>query len=385
MNCRTVLTIVVALASGGAARVLRVGPGQPYAVPSAAFAAAADGDTVRIDPAGDYVNDVGLIARDRLMIEADGPGRTVIRTDGRVYGRKGIWVFAAGHRGLTVRNVELAGARVADADGANGAGLRIEGADVTVEHCRFDDDQDGILSGGTNGTIMIEHCQFDRCGPNGLAHNVYISGGADRLVFQFNDSRSARVGHLLKSRAAVNLIRYNRLDDGDGHASYELDLPNGGRSEVVGNLIRQSADTGNATMLAYGEEGHLPPGSSLTVAYNTFVNDRPDGGTFIDAQHLPVGFRLRADDNVFAGPGTVVQMNAGRPTLAGNVMATVTACRFVAADDFHPGARSPAVHAAVTTEAMPAFECGEESVPRSSTVDAGAFTASTGSPHAPRP
>ena len=108
MNCRTVLTIVVALASGGAARVLRVGPGQPYAVPSAAFAAAADGDTVRIDPAGDYVNDVGLIARDRLMIEADGPGRAVIRTDGRVYGRKGIWVFAAGHRGLTVRNVELA-------------------------------------------------------------------------------------------------------------------------------------------------------------------------------------------------------------------------------------------------------------------------------------
>ena len=39
----------------------------------------------------------------------------------------------------------------------------------------------------------------------------------------------AKSGHLLKSRAAKNLIFYNRLtDEIGGTASYELEFPNGG-------------------------------------------------------------------------------------------------------------------------------------------------------------
>ena len=44
---------------------------------------------------------------------------------------------------ITIRNLTLTRARVAD---FNGAGIRAEGGDLTIEHVRFIDDQDGILA-----------------------------------------------------------------------------------------------------------------------------------------------------------------------------------------------------------------------------------------------
>ena len=207
---------------------LRVGPGEAYAHPSDAVAVAHDGDTIQIRSDGDYHNDVMLIAKNNLTIEGVGPGRAIMKTDGRVFGRKGIWVFAEGSSNLIVENIAFEGARVADADGANGAGIRSQGKNLTVKNCRFFNNQDGILGGF--GTTTIEHCEFDHNGLNGLAHNLYISDQAGTLIFRFNYSHDTVAGHLLKSRAAVNIIEYNRLTDDAGTGSYELDLPNGGES-----------------------------------------------------------------------------------------------------------------------------------------------------------
>lgn len=73
---------------------------------------------------------------------------------------------------------------------------------------------------------------------HGFTHNVYI-GNCASLVFAFNYSHDANVGHLLKTRAAVNYILYNRLTGENGTDSYEIDIPNGGTSFVIGNLIQQ--------------------------------------------------------------------------------------------------------------------------------------------------
>ncbi len=324
-------------------QVLSVGPGQLFAKPSTAFTAARDGDTIRIDAAGDYYNDVAVISRSNLTIEGVGKTRAVLKTDGRVYSRKGIWVFDAGASNLTIRNLDFQGARVADVDGANGAGLRALGTDLTVDNCRFHDNQNGILGG--YGTTTIQHSEFDHNGLNGLAHNIYIGDSRGTLIFKFNYTHDTKDGHLLKSRAAVNVVEYNRIADEAGTGSYELDFPNGGRTRVVGNLIEQSAGSQNGVILAYGEEGVVDPKSALYVVGNTFINRRP-AGTFIDVQKTPAGFQLIARNNIVAGPGTV----STRPAITGgNVLTTVEGAGFVDAanGDFRINSASPARSAGV--------------------------------------
>lgn len=56
-------------------------------------------------------------------------------------------------------------------------------------------------------------------------------------------------------------------------ASYSIDLPNGGNATITGNLIQQGPQSQNSNIIAYGEEGSLHAGTSLTVAHNTVIND----------------------------------------------------------------------------------------------------------------
>jgi hypothetical protein len=352
MTARVIGIVVLLTVRSAAAATLEVGPGKLFAVPSAAIAAARDGDTIRVDPAGSYDNDVALIARNNLTIESAGKDRVKLKTDGRVCGKKGIWVFAAGCHDLTIRGFEFSGAHVPDADGGNGAGLRSQGTNLTVTDCRFHDNQDGILGGG--GTTTIQHCEFDHNGPSGLTHNVYIADTAGTLIFRFNDSHDTAAGHLLKSRSAVNVIEYNRLCDDHGTGSYELDLPNGGRCDVIGNIIRQSAASQNSTIIAYGEEGIADPHSYLNLVHNTIINDRANG-TFVDAEKLPAEFKLRSINNLFVGAGKRFAMTGGTPNSAGDLDTTIGKAGFVnaAAGDCRLTADSPAAGAGVEIQNGP--------------------------------
>jgi hypothetical protein len=326
------------------ARVLSAGPGKQFSNPSEAIAAASDGDTIQIDAGGNYFNDVAIINTSHLTIEGVGSQRAVIKTDGRVYGRKGIWVFAETATDLTLRNIDFEGARVSEKDGANGAGIRALGRNLTVENCRFHNNQDGILGG--LGVTTIEHCEFDHNGLTGLTHNLYIGDQNGTLIFRFNYSHDTVIGHLLKSRAAKNIIEYNRLSDDTGTGSYELNLPNGGSANIIGNIIQQSAKSQNHVIFSYGEEGITHPNSELNVVNNTFVNDA-DSGTFISTGRLPAGCSVRLLNNIFAGPGTVISGTTARQ--AGNFIGSVTQAGFTdpAKFDFHLSATSGAIGLAI--------------------------------------
>ena len=293
----TALCAVLPLAASGA--TLEVGPGQPHATPCAAIAAASTGDTILIDAAGDYDGDVCAWSKDGLTLRGVN-GRPRIDADGNSAQGKAIWVIAGDD--TTIENVELSGCRVAD---ANGAGIRQEGTNLTVRHAYFHDNENGILSGARAGsTITIEYSEFAHNGAgDGYSHNLYI-GAVDRLVFRHNWSHGAVVGHLLKSRAAVNIIGYNRLTgEAGGSESYEINLPNGGLSYVIGNLIQQPATSQNGAMLDYLSEGPGPsPDDRLFVVNNTFVNERGTG-TFLQigaSATTPVIAR----NNIFHGNGT---------------------------------------------------------------------------------
>jgi hypothetical protein len=143
---------------------------------------------------------------------------------------------------------------------------------------------------------------------------MYI-GNVARFTLRYSYSHHAKVGHLVKSRAAENYILYNRLSGEDGTASYELDLPNAGTSYVIGNLIQQGASTQNPALMTYGVEGTAAgnPGHALFVVNNTFVNDRAAGGTFV-AVGSAIATAALLRNNIFAGTGTITTQASAMQT-----------------------------------------------------------------------
>jgi hypothetical protein len=196
-------------------------------------------------------------------------GRAHIDAAGQASGGKAIWVIAGND--TRIENFELSGAQVRD---QNGAGIRQEGAGLTVVGSFFHDNQDGILAGDNpNSDIVVDSTEFARNGAgDGQSHNFYINH-VRSFTLRYSWSHDASIGHLAKSRAYTNYFLYNRLTGEGGTDSYELDLPNAGRSYVIGNVIQQGPKTDNPAMIAYGEEGNLNPDSRLYVVSNTFVNN----------------------------------------------------------------------------------------------------------------
>ncbi len=277
-------------------KTIRVGPGKTYAKLAQALKAAGDGDVIEIDAAGNYAGDVCLVRPANLTIRGVGKGRAKFPAAGKHYGGKAIWVVR-GHN-VTVENIEFSGARVRD---RNGAGIRAEGRNLTVRNCKFHDCEDGILGG--SGTVLIEYSEFSACGLDGRSHNLYI-GRADKLIFRHNHTHHAKVGHLLKSRAKENHILYSFFTDGKtGSSSYMINLPNAGRSFVIGNVLAQGARTQNSTLIAYGEEGAKNP-AELYVVNNTLVNNRHTC-VFVNPRRLPDSARVVLRNNIFTGRGTV--------------------------------------------------------------------------------
>jgi hypothetical protein len=141
---------------------------------------------------------------------------------------------------------------------------------------------------------------------------LYI-GNVRSLTFRYNYSHDANVGHNLKSRAQTNTIAYNRFSStapgqtgstAAGQPSYEIDLPNGGTTYLIGNVIEQPAANQNPTMLAYAEEGASNPGQDLYVVNNTFLNDYGSGGTFVQVGSGVTKPAL-LQNNIFAGVGSI--------------------------------------------------------------------------------
>ena len=298
----------LAFAPPASAATRAVGPGQVYATPCSAFAAAVAGDIIEIDARGTYRGDVCGIYASNLTIRGVN-GRPKIDAAGKNAMGKGTWVVAGNN--IVVENVEMFGARVPD---QNGAALRLEGTNFTLRSSFLHDNENGILSGANSASnIVIENSEFGHNGfGTGYTHNLYI-GNVASLTFRYNFSHDAHVGHNLKSRARVNMIAYNRFSSlragetgstAAGQPSYEIDLPNAGTSYVIGNVIQQPSANQNPGMLAYGEEGASNPGRDLYVVNNTFLNEDRSRGTFVLVGST-VTTPVLLQNNIFAGTGTL--------------------------------------------------------------------------------
>lgn len=272
---------------------LHVGQGKSYATVRAAAEAALPGDVVLID-AGVYPGDVATWRADNVTVRAVG-GRAHLRADGAYEAGKAIWVVQG--RNFTAEGIEFSGAKVPD---QNGAGIRCESpGTVVLRDCYFHDNEEGILGGADS--MLVENCVFDKNGAgDGRTHNIYVSSGRS-FTLRGSTVKRAIVGHNVKTRAKNNYILYNRiLDEATGTGSYAVDVPDGGRTYVIGNVIEQGPLSENTSIVSYGAES---AGSvrDLYVVSNTLVNDHPDGGTFLQIRE---GTRALVQNNIFYGPGT---------------------------------------------------------------------------------
>jgi hypothetical protein len=283
----------------GEASVLRVGPGRELKRPSAAAKLARDGDLVEID-AGVYEGDAAVWRQNRLTIRGVG-GRARLRAEGAHAEGKAIWVIKGDD--TTIESIEFSGAKVPD---ENGAGIRLEGAGLSVRDCFFHHNENGILTGANPASdIVIEHSELAYNGfGDGQTHNLYI-GAVRSFTLRFSYVHHALVGHNVKSRALKNVVAYNRImDEKDGRSSYAVEFPNGGLALVIGNAIQHGPKAENPTVVSFGVEGLKHPRNELYFVNNTVVNDRSAGGRFLFVRTGADGARII--NNIFSGPGDLL-------------------------------------------------------------------------------
>jgi hypothetical protein len=285
-------------------KTIRVGPNRPVKTISGASALVSEGGIIEVD-AGEYRNDVAIWTQKTLTLRAIG-GRVKIIATGAAAEGKGIWIVRGGK--IEVDGFDFTGAAVAD---HNGAGIRFEKGHLIVRNSSFMNNENGILTSNDKDSVLeIENCEFGHNGfGDGQSHNVYI-GTIKRLSVTGSYFHHARVGHLLKSRAAENFIFYNRLtDEIGGRASYELEFPAGGIAYVVGNVIQQGSQTENPHMIAYGAEGYVWPSNELYLINNTLIDNRPNNGIFLKVK--PGKVVIRAINNLLAGKGKLEAAGPG--------------------------------------------------------------------------
>lgn len=277
--------------------VMRVGPSEAVRSLASAAAQARPGMVIEVT-AGDYVGDVAVWRQDGLSLKAVG-GRVRLIANGAHAQGKGIFVTAG--RGISIEGFDFIGAQVPD---TNGAGIRLETGTLKVRDCSFSRCEIGLLTSNfADVELEVEHCEFfDGQRPPGKPAHLLYAGSIGKLVVQGSYFHHGRTGHLLKSRAAVNHILYNRLTDEEGgRASYELEFPNGGVAVVIGNIIQQGPQTENPHMVAFGAEGYTHPRNELWMAHNTLVDKLPRGGIYLRVAPGPA--QVRAYNNLLVGGG----------------------------------------------------------------------------------
>ena len=190
-----ILLAAALLAGHAEARTLTAGPGQAYSTPSAAAAAAQDGDVIQVVP-GEYFDCIATSRR----ITIQGPATL---TDKACEGKAILVLKGAGS---VVRDLTLARARVPD---GNGAGIRLEARDTTIERVRFDNNEVAVLGG--SGRISMTGCDITASSAGMTAILV-----GDAALLELHDMRiTITHGLILSSSAGMTTITGGTFDTAD--------------------------------------------------------------------------------------------------------------------------------------------------------------------------
>lgn len=324
--------------------ILKVGPGLTYTKPSQALAKAVDGARIEIQ-AGTYTNDPLCIIKNNVTLIGVGGKATFLAKplSGQTYpptspigGCSGKGILVTKGKDAIIDNINFTGMKVSS---GNGAGIRAEGANLTIRNSAFYGNENGILANeNLASTITITDSSFYNNGrSDGMAHNIYINP-VKSLIVRNIVSHHAKTGHLLKTRSRQTEIVASRFyDDSDGNSSYALDI-SGGIANVTGNYFQKGPKATNQATVVNFYTSRDPSGShQLTVSGNSFVSYLPVEGAFVRAKDDgAVGITGLISNNVFmAKHGPVISGGRTRdynskPIVAPtSVLAATNALRYV--------------------------------------------------------
>jgi hypothetical protein len=234
-----------------------------YAGLQVALAAALPGDHVVLAP-GVY-QEGAVIATPHLVLRGE-PGAHL-----RGHAVEGKAALVVKANDVLIEGIECSGIAVRD---NNGACIRIEGDDLTVRKVHFHDNQQGILSGHGGGVLLVEHSLFERNGFGGQAHGVYI--GPTVESFTFRNSRilaTTGAGHGFKSRAQQTIVENSVIAGLDGDDSRAIDLPNGGKVVIRGNVLEKGPNSENGQLIGLALERDLHEVNETLIEDNLMVFD----------------------------------------------------------------------------------------------------------------
>jgi hypothetical protein len=161
-------------------------------------------------------------------------------------------------------------------------------------------------------TIRVTGSEFrgnGNCG-TACAHGLYVG---DIALLDVEDSHftDTHEGHDIKSRALRTVLRGNDISDGPtGHASYLVEVPNGGDLLMEHNTLSKGPHTdNNTTAVSIGAEGVSHPTTSLVIRDNSFTSLLPDHTDFVhnltQTNAELIGNRMVGQVVPLEGPGTV--------------------------------------------------------------------------------
>lgn len=173
--------------------------------------------------------------------------------------------------GSTVDGIVFRNLRVPD---GNGAGIRIELGDLTVTNSMFLDSQEGILGATDQPTrIRIDRSTFSGLGqcdeaPD-CAHSIYLANTGTVSVTNSRFERGTG-GHYVKLRSPMVSILNNSFDDTRGRkTNYMIDLPEGARGRIAGNVFVQGRGKENwSGMIVVAAEQRKYRSAGLVVEDN---------------------------------------------------------------------------------------------------------------------
>ncbi|TVR83912.1 MAG: tandem-95 repeat protein, partial [Rhodospirillales bacterium] len=235
---------------------------------SEALATANDGDTITILP-GVWREATTITAND-ITIEGEGAHLKDATTGGKA-------TLVIQGNNTTIRGLEVSGMSVSD---GNGAAIRQEGKNLTLDGVYFHDGQQGILANNGTGTILIENSTFERLGHGGRAHGIYVNKIAELIIRDSQFLSSKGQGHEIKSRAAKTTIENSVVASLDGNDSRLIDIPNGGEIVIRNNVLQMGPNTANNDAIGINLEQRNPnnahdwPRNSILIEGNIIISDR---------------------------------------------------------------------------------------------------------------
>jgi hypothetical protein len=349
--------------------VWQVGASHTYTLPSQLRLLVQDSDTIYIE-GGIYTNDATKWINKNLKFIGLGTdsNRTVLQYSGNIPNGKGIFVFETPGTcdNAYVENIVFDGAQVSDADGANGAGIRFQVSNLTVNNCKFINCQNGILEGNgsvTTSNVTIENSEFENNGYqlqndptySGYEHHIYISASTDTLVVQncyFHHPRGQ--ANSLKTRAQRSFILYNLIDEeATGYGSWEINIAQGGLNVIMGNVIIQGSAGANHGIIGYDAVTNAL--EDFYFVNNTVINQYSGNIKYFNTVPSSGINTYKIYNNIFASV-----TGAGNTMFSGNMpIALDTSKNIITNDYLTVGFSNPAVNDyALTSSALSAIDQG---------------------------